>query len=136
MGLMKRLPLTATDEDLLAAVNEWVGLLAEGRYADAYQWLHHPEPPRWPSPEVMATVIRNYGFIEPRPDGRTFTVTPIGTATGDRYDAEVTRYDSGTRGDVHFDLPLNGWWSDVTAILDFSVHEGTFVFELDDIHVL
>jgi hypothetical protein len=132
---MKRLPTTATDADLLAAVSEWVGLLAEGRYADAYQWLHHPETPRWRSAELIATVVRNYGFIEPRPDGETFTVTPIETAMGDHHDAEVTRYGE-TRGDVHFDLPLNGRWSDVTAILEFSVYEGTFVFELDDIHVL
>jgi hypothetical protein len=46
-----------------------------------------------------------------RPDGETFRVTPIETAMGDR-------------------------WSDVTAILEVSVYEGTFVFELDDIHVL
>ncbi len=138
---MKRLQPEASDEEILAAVREWIGLLADRRYVEAHTWLHHGDPTRWPSPEIIATVIRNYGFVEPRTDGRVFQVTPIETASQGEGGAlnvsqSVDRFDDGHRGVVHFDLPLNGVWSDVTAILEFSEVDGALVFDLDDIHVM
>ena len=38
---MKTLPLEASDQEILDAVREWVGLLIEERYTDAYEFLYH-----------------------------------------------------------------------------------------------
>lgn len=82
----------------------------------------------------MKTVISNYGSPEPREDGKTFRVTPLVMAVGEsRY--EIDWYDTN-RGEVFFDLPLNGEWSDLSAILDFKVSDDVLVFQLNDIHVL
>ena len=39
-------------------------------------------------------------------------------------------------GHVWFDLPLNGNWSDLTALLNFRTVDEALVLELDDIHVM
>lgn len=39
-------------------------------------------------------------------------------------------------GYVWFDLPLNGFWSDLTTTLDLRVMNNQLVFELNDIHVM
>lgn len=36
---MKRLPLDADDASILAAVRDWVALLTDERYQDAYDYL-------------------------------------------------------------------------------------------------
>ena len=78
---MKRLHPEASDEEILAAAREWIGLLADRRYVEAHAWLRHRDPSRWTSPELITTVIRNYGFVEPRADGKVFQVTPIEAAS-------------------------------------------------------
>jgi hypothetical protein len=137
---MKRLPPDASDRDILDAVREWVGLLAEERYAEAHAWLHHGKGGEHMTPELIAALIRNYGSIEPVRTGETFRVTPIDQAApapdskGTSYE-EVTRSGDG-RGDVHYNVPLNGMWSDLTAILKFSIVDGALIYDLDDLHVL
>src|ERR1700674_5175675 len=80
---MKRLAANASDEDLLRAVGEWVGLLAEERYQEAYDFVYHPWMPVLPVNELSADAIRaavtNYGWDEPHPSG-PFKVTPVATA--------------------------------------------------------
>lgn len=40
-------------------------------------------------------------------------------------------------GDVHYDLPLNGSWSDLTAVFTLSLtDDGALTLVLDEIHVL
>jgi len=90
------------------------------------------------TPDMMRQVVRHYGFIEPRKDGKTFRVTPRAEAVehhrrGNYEDIEW--FDDGS-GVAHFDLPLNGEWSDVTAIIDIVKQGGERVLRLNDIHVL
>ena len=89
------------------------------------------------TPELMRTVVRHYGFTEPRRDGCTFVVTPIAEAVGGRPrpEQDVLRFGNGS-GVVHFDLPLNGEWSDVTAIIEFEEQRDGLALRLVDIHVL
>jgi len=42
----------------------------------------------------------------------------------------------GSVGQVWFDLPLNGVWSDLTATFDIKLDGEALYLELDDIHVL
>lgn len=150
---MKTLPLEASDQEILDAVREWVGLLIEERYADAYEFLYHDEAP-W-TPDLIATLIRNYGSTELVRDGEVFKVTPLEEAIVDppKYmplRQDVHRYkvagpgdfawrdgdDENPGGYIWFDLSLNGYASDLTATLDFFEVNNCFVFELKDIHVM
>ena len=134
---MKTLPITASDEDILQAVREWVDLLVSERYMDAFAYLYHPTEEYW-TPDLIRIVITNYGSIEPHQDGRTFKVTSLRMATGEftpYHECEITR-DAETSGNIWIDLPLNGQWSDLTAILDFHAINGEIVLHLNDIHVM
>jgi len=131
---MIHLPKEATDADILAAVRYWVDLLAADRYEEAHAMML-PDG-RW-TPDLMRTVVRHYGFIEPRRDGRTFTVSPISQAAGGRTKPcqDIERFADGG-GIIHFDLPLNGEWSDVTAIIEIKELREGLALRLADIHVL
>lgn len=135
------MPLEASDQEILDAVKAWVGLLIEERYTDAYDFLYHEErPSRW-TPQLIATMIQNYGSLEPPEGNEVFKVTSLEDVKVDppefmplRHD--VHRYEDEAEGYIWFDLPLNGYASDLTATLDFLVRENHIVFTLTDIHVM
>ena len=56
---MKMLPVDVGDEGLLRAVGEWVQLLADERYQDAYDFLYHPWMPVLAHNELSADDIRD-----------------------------------------------------------------------------
>jgi hypothetical protein len=93
------------------------------------------------TPELIERVISNYGSIEPRGDGKTFKVTSLKTARGQLIPRqEVYRFENPSPvdiiGNVWFDLPLNGEWSDLTATFDLKKLGGNLVLVLDDLHVM
>jgi hypothetical protein len=124
------------DAAVLALVERWVDLLALHGYDEALGLLL---PNAGWTAALLQKVIANYGFVEARSDGRVSVVTPIASATGAGPRAEVTWFQHAwgeVVGDVRFDLPLDGAWSDVTALFDIvAVSEGV-VLALDDVHVL
>jgi hypothetical protein len=139
---MVTLPLDATDADLLAVVHSWVDLLAAGEYAQAQALLVRVEEERdWP-PERVAEVIAAY---QPCPPARTegaVRVTSVRTArVADFLPRQaVSRWGEGCRpgvvGDIHFDLPINGAWSDLMANFFFRRVAGGLALELWDLHVV
>ncbi len=138
---MIRLPRNATDEQILDVIRAWVELLAQERYEDAFQMLRYHPAEHW-SPALIRAVVTNYGFIEPRKDGATFKVTslkdnPEGEAFhGVEWYGDDPNKPAEYLGVAAFTLPLNGEWSDVTAMFDIVEEGGGLVLELDDIHVL
>ena len=133
-----RLPRSATDEQILTVVRRWADLLAAEQYDRAYGMTAHNSYHQW-SPGLMRDVIEGYGLPEPHHRG-PFRVSPVATATGGaRARRKVTRRAApahdGEVGEVWFDLPLNGEWSDLTAT--FTIHElnGEVVLCLEEIHV-
>ena len=138
---MIRLPRNATDEHILDVARRWVELLAQEKYEEAFQMLRYHSAEFW-SPELIRTVITNYGFIEPREDGATFKVTSLENNPESQALHRVEWYGADPNrpadylGMVAFTLPLNGEWSDVTAMFDIVEENGEIVLELDDIHVL
>jgi hypothetical protein len=138
---MIRLAREATDEQILDAIRAWVELLAQEKYEEAFGMLHYHPAEHW-SPELIRTVITNYGFIEPREDGATFKVTslkdnPKGKDfSGVQWYGDNPNRQSEYLGMAAFTLPLNGEWSDVTAMFDIVEADGGLVLELEDIHVL
>lgn len=135
---MIELSENASDEEILQAIRQWAGLLAAGDYDAAFSLtLHGPEDP-W-TPELMRTVVSNYGSIDPRPDGRAFRVTPLETASGGPTPRhEITRFApcEGLVGSAWFDLPLDGEWSDLTATFELRKVDQHLVLLLEDIHVM
>jgi hypothetical protein len=132
---MKTLPAEASDEEILDAVREWVRLLAEERYEEAYHFfvLTELNPWHW-SPQLLKTLIQTHGFYDKQ---ELSTVTPVEKTTGGLEPAHaVHRYNDGERrGYIWFDLPLNGKWSDLTAVLTFRVNNERLVIELESIEV-
>src|SRR5688572_13674540 len=114
------LPPDASDSQILAAVRLWADMLAAADYAGALAMVD--ARPHW-TPELLRTVISNYGSVEPMRDGSTYRVTPPGTAHGGPTPRHgVERH--GDRVSVWFNLPLNGEWSDLTATFDVVRRDG------------
>jgi hypothetical protein len=132
-----------TDKAVRSAIERWVGLLVEQRYDEAMAML---APSATWTPDLLATVIRNHGSVQPREDGRVFSVTPIAAAAGEGprfevvwHDPPVTNrldYAPNLLAHARYDLPLDAQWGDVTATFEVvDLAEGV-VLALDDVHVM
>ena len=134
---MIRFGKEASSTEVREAIYRWIDLLVADRYEDAFEMMFRLPTDEW-TPDLMRTVVRNYGFIEPLRDGRTFRVTPRAEAVqrGECGPSSDIDWFADGRGIAHFDLPLNGEWSDVTAIIDIVNQGEDRVLRLNDIHVL
>jgi len=131
---MKTLLPESSDENILNAVQAWVDLLAQEDYRSAFDYLHHPAVEHW-TPDLIEEAIYEYKCADNNDTCRS-VVTPLTEASGDsRPTHEVMRY-AADNISVRFDLPINGKWSDLTAILDVVMLDGTLALELKDIHVM
>ena len=127
------LPLDATDEQILDVVRLWVDHLVHERYGEALRVVEARD--HWTS-DILETVIRNYGSIDPMYDASAWKVTPLESASGGptpRHDLD--RCDDG-RAFIYFDLPLNGEWSDVTATFDVVPEDDGLHIVLDEVYVM
>jgi len=139
---MITLPVSATDADIFAVVQRWVDLLADGDFGQAQSLLMRDGAEREWTPQVVADLIESYELPPAVRSVGKSRVTPIGEASV--FDIQprpsVSRWVAdgrpGVVGDVHFDLPINGVWSDLTAIFLLRQVAGGIALELFDIHVL
>lgn len=135
----------STDAEILDAVRAFVELLAEEKYSDAYEQFL-PASDRELTPEVIKALIEGYGYAEPVEDNDEppLRVTSLSqmkeSEPKDRQQIEWfgfhTARDPRILGAAYYDLPINGEWSDLTAIFDIIKVEGGIALSLDDIHVL
>jgi hypothetical protein len=132
----------STDDEILNAIRHFVELLAEEKYSEVYEKFL-PAPDRQLTPEVIKALIEGYGFAEPveENDEPPLHVTslcqmtepePKGRQQVDWFSAK----DERILGGAYYDLPLNGEWSDLTAIFDIIKVPDGIALSLDDIHVL
>lgn len=98
-------------------------------------------------------LIYGYGLIEERnADTEVYKVTPIATAQflegyrntrnqdqglAGKEDPYAHHHRSGVIviGNIWYDLPLNGYWSDLTASFDVLRYPDYLTLELQEIHV-
>lgn len=131
----------AKDRDILAIVERWIGLLAAGQSADAMALLKTTGAERDWSPELVMDLIASYEPAIGDWDG-TSLITPVETARTEdvKPNPHVDRWPQpnprGAWGDVHYDLPINGVWSDLTAMFRVREVPGGLALELYDVHVL
>ena len=118
----------------------WCDSLSKQEFDVAYGLTTH-EPDF--TIETLKALVKNYGFVEDRPDEKMFVITDRKFAKGKPREIEISwwkpkKVDQETYlGIVHFDLPLNGEWSDLTAIFNvLQQGEESCYLKLTDIHVL
>lgn len=136
----------ATDDEILARCRNWIELVAAGRLTEAVDALLVPdaadESQRW-TPASLESYIANYGSWDARKDGSRWRITSLESVEPrpDRPDeegiADVVRQQADQRsGSAIVDVPLNGYWSDLTAEWEFRPVEGGTALYLYDLHVL
>ena len=132
-------PKTASDEHLLNGVKKWVELLAEDRFADAFDLTGHYRHCSW-TPELIRSVIAGYGL--PHETGEhVYRISKIPEAIDGRSPRwKVDRWRDAEPdnrvGFISMDRPLDGEWSDLTATFEIAQLRGRLVLVLNDIHVL
>jgi hypothetical protein len=126
---------TASAEEIIGLIDQWVSLLEQERYDEAYA-LFDAEP-TW-SAELIREIIKAYGDEE---DNRVTlfnngtAVDGAGKVAAAKQRKEVDWVDE-SRGDVWYDLNLNGLVSDLTATFNLEKRGGRVHVILQDIHVM
>ncbi|MFC1745781.1 hypothetical protein ACFL35_17445 [Candidatus Riflebacteria bacterium] len=131
------LPINTSDKEILNYIDTWAETLAKEDYIAAFNMTEHDSYYGW-TPELMGKVISGYGLPGKTKNGIVYKVTSPLTATGERYHYEVERLNSPGKllGNIYYDLPLNGEWSDLTATFRLEKAGDYLKVILEEIHVL
>ncbi|MDP9076236.1 MAG: hypothetical protein M3O71_02335 [Bacteroidota bacterium] len=140
------LKLKSTDhEEIENAVILWIKLLSEEKYEEAYDLTMHDPYYQW-TPVSLKRTINGYGSEEEIFE-EEYRVTAIETAVSESVDHKVYKdirlFDTPLKhspsfnivGDVHYDLPLNGQWSDLIASFKILQYPDFVALQLNEIHV-
>jgi hypothetical protein len=141
---MIKLPLISDNENVLSAVRNWVNYLAQEQYVKAMELLFQTEDYRYWTPTLVEELISSYNPPEFKDATSVSRVTLIdSTKVFDikpSYEVKWYEFENRKNGDivgyVHFDLPINGIWSDLTALFNVRKDVDFLTLELEDIHVL
>lgn len=128
---MNPLPQSATDEQLIEVVDQWVRLLEAQQYSQALALMESGDT-GW-SPDMLKQFIEGYGDAEPNQ-----RVTLLGVPADITQRIEVSRWPEhhGCIGEIWYDLNINGLASDITATFKICVAPGGIVLSLNDVHVM
>lgn len=140
-----KLPLAASDSDILMIVRRWCEKLVMEDYDAALSIVKHQA---YMTPALLRTLVETYGSPDPPVEGEhRYKVTPLESARyrpGDepvnnpfpRHIVERNPDEVRAPIEVWFDMPLDGYWSDLTAIFDVVQEDGMLVLMFDDLHVM
>jgi hypothetical protein len=139
---------TASEEEIIGLIDRWVSLLEQERYEEAHAFLE--AGPSW-SAALIKEIIKAYGD---EADNRV-TLLNNGTALDGAGNVQAARQrkevqwhrekrspegEPGwvvvSRGDVWYDLNINGLVSDLTATFDLEKRDGEIHVVFQDIHVM
>ena len=127
------------------AIHCWLDLLANEDYTEAFNFILHDADYEW-TPTLIEDYIKGYEL--PYEEGEAiYKVTnwKIAFADNKKHNKDLALYDHVKNhkisdfkiiGDVHYDLPLNGEWSDLTAVFNILQADKYIILELTSIHVL
>jgi hypothetical protein len=137
----------ATQIDLENAINAWLDLLSEEKYLDAYTFTLHDPYYQW-TPKLLEEVINGYGLPYENDGSAKCKVTKWTLAVKDNtrnyykefnfFDKPIPnhRTDFVEIGDIYYDLPIDGEWSDLTATFKILQSKTFTTLELNEIHVM
>jgi hypothetical protein len=122
-------------------VHRWFDCLAIGNYKAAYDLTFHDQYYEW-TPKLIENIINGYGL--PHEQGETkYVVTDWRTASGKDRGGELDLYDKHVEsggytqlGHAYYEVPLNGEWSDLSAVFRIVKYEDGAALLLEEIHVL
>jgi hypothetical protein len=135
------LPLTITEDDIVAFARRWSKLLAAGEFQAACDLLDEPRGGGvWWTPQLLRECIEidHYGpgtiFSRLHPEGVIYSDPDVVEMTS------PSRHFGGQFGpdgyELCWDLPLNGEWSDITALFQLTRTPEGFLICLYDLHVM
>lgn len=134
-----RLPLTASDAEILQVVRDWCARLAAEDYEGALSMVRHDD---W-TPQMLRDCISTYAGWHKVSEGEPgCRVTPLvagcNAPSGEQYHNEVWHPSEGSivPRQVLFDLPINGAWSTLTAMFEVIEEGGKLVLHFEEAHVM
>lgn len=132
--------------DIENEIHFWFDLLADKKYREAYEFTLHDPYYQW-TPDLLEQVINGYGL--PYENGSPkYIVTKWTTATSianHNYNKGITLFDKSRShsnanfveiGEIYYDLPLNGEWSDLTVTFKILQSDDFSTLELNELHVM
>ena len=131
---MSTLPEHATDTEILAAVDRWAALLEAEDYQAAFAATEHNRAMGWTPDLIRLVITQYYGDAEP---GQKVTVHGKPTDITQRKSVDrFAKNAHGFVGEVWYDLNINGFASDLTAIFGLRADRAGLTLVLEDIHVM
>lgn len=130
---MPHLPTSATDEELISFIDRWAALMELEDYEQAYAFTGHFPEMEW-SPALMRYAIKEYGECHPEQK-----VTLHGQPTDITQRKDVSRWprtERGELGEIWYDLNIDGYVSDLTAIFRIVENDSGLEIKLFTIHVM
>ncbi|HEY9683439.1 MAG TPA: hypothetical protein V6C86_17805 [Oculatellaceae cyanobacterium] len=130
----------ATDNDVLALVKKFIGLLASGNFNAAMDITYVSEDSEW-TPERLKRIIENYGSEGDVPEAEKMHVTDLTAAEinngGAWFIKSVfrAREESLEDATVEYGLPLNGRQSDLNLHFEIYKSRDGFALSLYDVCV-
>lgn len=124
-----------TEASVTAAVEAWVLLLAASNYQAAAAYLTQEANYPWTA-EMLQQIIVEYSE---RARAENPTVTDPHDATGGpspRHDVRIDSPNPDYIGEIWWDLPISGRWSDLTATFRLKAHQNGAVLILEDLRVM
>lgn len=122
-------------EEAISFVREWVNLLSESKFQEAFLLLDI-------NPGDRTHCIKNYEelrdiFLEYYSGVEEIVFTNIFSMDCTKERVDMYKYNDNTGFEVEYDLPINGEWSDFTAQFLFKKYnENEFFVYLKDVHIL
>lgn len=102
-------------------------------YVAAFEFTSHEPSTRW-TPSLIRLVVKSYGK-----SSASQKVTLDGKPTDVSQRKEVMKWEEnrhGSIGHIWYDLNIDGYVSDLTAIFDIQVGPDGLTIRLEDIHVM
>jgi hypothetical protein len=139
---------TASNEEIIGLIDQWASLLEQEKYEDAYSFFE--AEPFW-SAALIKEIVQAYGD-EPNSKvtllNNGTSVDGAGNIGPGKQRKEVEWYSEKrsleegigwfdeNRGDVWYDLNINGLVSDLTATFNLEKRDGRVHVILQDIHMM
>jgi len=139
----------STDKiEIEKAVLYWIELLAEEKYDEAYQLTLHDPYYQW-SPSNIKEVIHGYGLPDEDLEEKHKVTSPESAIVNSNINPykDIDFFDDAFRkvderhgmtivGNIIYDLPINGAWSDLAVTFKILQKGNFLMLELNEIHML